>query len=114
MKRRPSRAGTGSWLAASGLLSLLVLAPLAALVFAAFRGSGDLWQHLIAFVLPVAIRDTLVLLAGVGLLAVTIGTCTAWLVTAYDFAGPISTSCIRWVRSRRLSARCSESTVHAI
>ena len=51
------------------------------------RGSGDLWQHLIAYVLPVAIRDTLVLLAGVGLLAVTIGTCTAWLVTAYDFAG---------------------------
>ena len=87
MTRRPSRAGTGSWLAASGLLGLLVLAPLAALAFAAFRGSGDLWQHLIAFVLPVAVRDTLVLLAGVGLIAVTIGTCTAWLVTAYDFAG---------------------------
>ena len=87
MKRRPSRVGPGSWLAGSGLLCLLVLAPIAALAFDAFQGSDDLWRHLIAYVLPVAVRDTLVLLAGVGLLAVTIGTGTAWLVTAYEFAG---------------------------
>jgi iron(III) transport system permease protein len=87
MTRRPSRIGPGSWLAGSGLLCLLVLAPIAALAFAAFQGSEDLWRHLIAYVLPVAVRDTLVLLAGVGLLAVTIGTGMAWLVTAYDFAG---------------------------
>lgn len=87
MKRRPSRAGPGAWLAASGLLSLLVLAPVVALAFAAFRGSEDLWQHLIAYVLPVAVRDTLVLLTGVGLLVVTIGTGMAWLTTAYDFTG---------------------------
>src|SRR5688572_6634226 len=87
MKRRPSRVGPGSWLAGSGLLCLLVLAPIAALAVAAFQGSEDLWRHLIAYVLPVAVRDTLVLLAGVGLLAVTIGTGMAWLVTAYEFAG---------------------------
>jgi iron(III) transport system permease protein len=64
-----------------------VLAPVAALAVAAMQGSNDLWRHLIAYVLPVAVRDTLVLLAGVGILVVTIGAGMAWLVTAYDFAG---------------------------
>jgi iron(III) transport system permease protein len=64
-----------------------VLAPLAALGVAATGGSGELWGHLLAYVLPVAVRDTLVLVAGVGLLSAAIGAPTAWLVTAYDFPG---------------------------
>jgi iron(III) transport system permease protein len=87
MTRWPGQSGSGPWLAVSGVLGLLVLAPIAALAFAAARGSGDLWRHLVAYVLPAAVADTLVLLAGVGLLTVTIGTGTAWLVTAYDFGG---------------------------
>jgi iron(III) transport system permease protein len=71
----------------SGLLGLLVLAPVVALAFAAARGSGELWRHLLAYVLPTALADTLALLAGVGVLTVTVGTGAAWLVTAYDFAG---------------------------
>jgi iron(III) transport system permease protein len=51
---------------------------------AAARGSPDLWQHLLTYVLPAALRDTLVLLAGVGILTSAIGTAAAWLVTAYD------------------------------
>lgn len=77
----------GPWLLASGVITLLVLAPVAALVLAASGGSPDLWRHLLAYVLPSAARDTLVLLAGVGLLTATIGTGAAWLVTAYDFPG---------------------------
>jgi iron(III) transport system permease protein len=65
----------------------LVLAPLAALAVTAFHGSENLWQHLLAYVLPVAVRDTIVLLAGVGLLTAMLGTSLAWLVTAYDFPG---------------------------
>jgi iron(III) transport system permease protein len=38
-------------------------------------------------VLPVALRDTLVLLTGVGVLAAAIGTGAAWLVSAHDFPG---------------------------
>jgi iron(III) transport system permease protein len=75
----------GPWLFASGAIALLVLAPIAALAGTAAAGSPDLWQHLIAFVLPVAARETVVLLAGVGLVAAVVGTATAWLVTAYDF-----------------------------
>ena len=37
--------------------------------------------------LPVALRDTALLLTGIGLLTAIIGTGTAWLVTAYDFPG---------------------------
>lgn len=78
---------TSPWLVGAALVASLVLAPLAALTVTAFTGSPDLWQHLIAYVLPVAVRDTLVLLAGVGLLTAGLGTSLAWLVTAYDFPG---------------------------
>ncbi len=40
-----------------------------------------------ANVLPVALRDTLILMIGVGALVSLIGTSTAWLVTAYEFPG---------------------------
>lgn len=76
-----------SWLLASGVVTLLVLAPLVALAFVAWREPGDLWRHLITYVVPVAVRDTLVLLAGVGALAAGIGTATAWLVAAHEFPG---------------------------
>ena len=75
------------WLAASSLVALSVLAPIAALALTAAGGTFDLWRHLIAYVLPAAVRDTLVLLTGVGLLTVGIGTALAWLVTAYEFPG---------------------------
>jgi iron(III) transport system permease protein len=65
----------------------LVLAPLAALAVTALNGSPDLWRHLIAYVLPVSVRDTAVLLTGVGALTAAIGTGLAWLVTAYEFPG---------------------------
>lgn len=77
----------GPWLIAAGVVTLLVLAPVASLAVAASGGSPDLWQHLISYVLPSAARETLVLLTGVGCLTAIIGTGAAWLVTAYDFPG---------------------------
>ena len=78
---------TSLWLVGAALVAGLVLAPVAALLRTAVTGSDDLWQHLFAYVLPVATRDTLVLLAGVGVLTAALGTSLAWLVTAYDFPG---------------------------
>jgi iron(III) transport system permease protein len=75
------------WLIGSGVIALAVLSPIVALAFAASRGTDELWRHLLAYVLPVAIRDTFLLLAGVGILTAVVGTLTAWLVTAYDFPG---------------------------
>lgn len=81
------RAGSEPWIGASAVLGLLVLAPIAALAYVASAGSEDLWRHVVEHVLPAAALDTAILLTGVGLLTVTLGTGTAWLVTAYDFTG---------------------------
>ncbi len=85
MSRTPR--GPGAWRYGSGAVALLVMAPIAALAVLASRGSMDLWRHLLAHVLPDALRDTAALLVGVGLLTAVIGTGAAWLVTAYDFPG---------------------------
>jgi iron(III) transport system permease protein len=74
-----------TWLAASGAIVVLVLAPVAALAVIALHGSGEMWPHLLRYVLPVALRDTAALLTGVGAFAAVIGVGTAWLVTAYRF-----------------------------
>jgi iron(III) transport system permease protein len=78
------------WAALSVAAALLVITPIIALVFVAAdspAGGQSIWPHLMAFVLPQAITDTALLLAGVGVLTMVIGTGAAWLVCAYDFPG---------------------------
>lgn len=75
------------WLIVAAAVAVLVAAPIFALVVTAWGGSAGLWSHLAANVLPAAVRDTLVLLVGVGVLTALLGTGTAWLVAAYDFPG---------------------------
>lgn len=84
---RLSRLRWNGWLVASVIIAALVLAPVASLAAIAAQGSGDLWPHLISYVLPRAITDTAQLLAGVGVLTTVIGVGTAWLVSAYSFPG---------------------------
>ncbi len=84
--RRRAPRGAG-WMLASALIAALILAPVGALIWQAARGSDGLWQHLAAYVLPHALGQTAMLMAGVGLLVTMIGTGAAWLVTAYDFPG---------------------------
>lgn len=78
---------TRAWLGGAAAVALLVCLPVVSLLAIAAQGSAGLWSHLAANVLPAALRDTLVLLAGVGVLVAVVGTGTAWLVTAHDFAG---------------------------
>lgn len=85
-KNRFFRAGT-LWLCLSAISAALVLLPVLALALQAAQGSEGLWSHLLATTLPVAFIDTLILLAGVGLIVAIIGTSMAWLVTAYEFRG---------------------------
>lgn len=81
------RPGGRGWLIATGGIALLVLMPVAALTWTALGGDASLWPHLLRHVLPPTILDTLLMLAGTGLLVIAIGTGSAWLVTAYDFRG---------------------------
>jgi iron(III) transport system permease protein len=68
-------------------IALAVLLPLVALAAIAARGSGDLWPHLLRHVVPYAVAQTALLLAGTGALVVAIGVGAAWLVTAFRFPG---------------------------
>ncbi len=76
-----------SLLLASVLFAVAVVLPVIGLVAIAAQGSGDAWPHLLAYVLPKTVADTLVLLLGVGLVVIALGTSLAWLLTAYDFPG---------------------------
>jgi iron(III) transport system permease protein len=82
--RRPSPLFATLFLLA---IAGFVLAPLASLLHIAWRGDAEIWPHLISYVLPAALVDTALLLAGVAIIAAIAGTGSAWLVTAYQFPG---------------------------
>lgn len=73
--------------AAAALPALLVLAPVFGLVVLALRGDGALWPHIASYVLPDALRQTAMLLAGTAVVAAIAGVGTAWLVTGFSFPG---------------------------
>lgn len=84
---RLTESGNLGWSVAALVLSLIALAPIIAIAVIAFQPSGDTWPHLIENVLPGAVRRTVGLMLGVGLLTLLTGTGTAWLVTMYRFPG---------------------------
>jgi iron(III) transport system permease protein len=73
------------WLLA--MTALAVVAPLMSLALTAAQGDAEIWPHLAANVLPAALQDTLLLLAGVAVLTSIFGIGAAWLVTAHRFPG---------------------------
>lgn len=84
LRLRWAERGTG-WLAGAALIGLAVLAPVLTLVWWAMGGDLSHWRHLATYVLPQALANTAMLLAGVGVLVTLLGTGSAWLVTAYEF-----------------------------
>src|SRR6266540_87932 len=67
--------------------ALLATAPLASLIVLAFGETRDLWPHLARYVIPTALVETALLLAGVAAVTIIIGASTAWLVTTFAFPG---------------------------
>ncbi|MBF7682807.1 iron ABC transporter permease [Acinetobacter sp. B5B] len=80
-----SRFKFGFWL--SCLLALLACLPIIALLWTALQGNSDIWLHLIQYIIPPTLINTFILLIGVGIMTILIGTGSAWLVTAYEFKG---------------------------
>ena len=75
-----------SWIAIAA--ALLALMPLVSLVVIAVGGeTGDIWDHLIRYVVPTALWQTALLLAGVAAVTVIVGVGTAWAVTTFSFPG---------------------------
>lgn len=80
-------AGTDIWSLGAVAIALIVLAPLAAVVWLALSPVENIWPHLLSTTLPRYMANTLFLMAGVGLMVSLVGTGAAWLVTMYRFAG---------------------------
>ena len=76
-----------SWSVGALVIAVLVLIPLAAVVWLAMFPTENVWPHLISTVLPRYLGNTLMLMAGTGLLAALVGTGAAWLVAMHDFPG---------------------------
>jgi len=92
LKAAPAHA-RGVWprdsLAIAAVLAItaLVAAPLISLVVIALTGETEIWGHLARYVIPQALLDTTLLLAGVAIVTSIAGIGCAWLVTAYRFPG---------------------------
>ncbi|MET4001134.1 MULTISPECIES: iron ABC transporter permease [unclassified Marinobacterium] len=84
--RKPRRYMPG-WYSIAWGSALLVMLPVLAVLWLALFPTENIWPHLVDTILPVYIRSTLLLLAGVGSLSVVIGVSTAWLVTMCHFPG---------------------------
>ena len=88
MLLRMMDAGRGRFaLAGAIIIAALVVLPVAVLAAHAWMADVGHWAHLAQFVLPQALRNTVLLLLGVGLVCAVLGTGSAWLVSAYDFPG---------------------------
>lgn len=69
------------------LLTILVIVPLAVVAFGLLTPTHAIWAHLWQTLLPLMLRNTVLLVGGVGLGTLVLGTGLAWLVTAYRFPG---------------------------
>ncbi|MES2969204.1 MAG: iron ABC transporter permease, partial [Pseudomonadota bacterium] len=75
------------WSIGAIAIAAVVLAPMVAVVWIAFHPTENIWPHLLSSVLPRYFGNTLILMAGVGLLTAMVGTGAAWLVAMYRFPG---------------------------
>ena len=84
---RAQRQPVDRWSVGVILLCGLILGPVLAVLVVAFGDSGGLWSHLYDTVLGRYISNTLILMAGVGVVAIGFGVSSAWVINRYDFAG---------------------------
>jgi iron(III) transport system permease protein len=93
LQRWPARSPSSRWFlsgttgATAVFTAILAATPIASLIVIAFADTGDLWSHLVRHVLPVALLQTALLLAGVAVTTTVVGVGTAWAVSTFDFPG---------------------------
>ncbi len=84
---RKTFASLDGWNLTAWLIAALVILPIAVVARALLAPVPDIWRHLWATRLPEMLTNTVVLVVGVGLGTLMLGTGLAWLVTAYRFPG---------------------------
>tara|TARA_R110001599_G_scaffold72476_3_gene201109 strand:+ start:2888 stop:4552 length:1665 start_codon:yes stop_codon:yes gene_type:complete len=75
------------WLLSSTTIACLVALPIVSVIFLALFPEENAWPHLIDTVLPTYLKNTAILMMGVGTLSLLVGTGAAWLISMYDFPG---------------------------
>src|SRR4029453_13920524 len=63
--------------------ALLAIAPIASLILLAFGDTGDFWFPSGAYVIPPALAQTALLLAGGAAVTIVVGAGTAWIVATF-------------------------------
>jgi iron(III) transport system permease protein len=82
-----SRSRADLWLPAALLVALVILAPIASILWIALTPTENIWPHLLHTVLPRYLSTTLTLMLGVATLSMLMGTGAAWLVSQFRFPG---------------------------
>ncbi len=75
------------WSAVAVFIAVIVIAPIASILWMALNPAENIWPHLIATTLPRYLKNTLILSLSVGFLAASVGTGAAWIVVMYRFPG---------------------------
>jgi iron(III) transport system permease protein len=75
------------WIVAVATIAVGIAAPVLFILSSIFTDSGEVWSHLASTVLPGYIKNSLLLMVGVGAGVLVIGVGTAWLVTMCRFPG---------------------------
>ena len=84
---RRRRRVSPAWTIIVAVVSLIVALPIATVVLLALTPTDNIWPHLASTVLPGSLTRTLLLSGGVSVVAFSVGTAAAWLVTMYRFPG---------------------------
>ncbi len=84
---RIKRQSVDGWSIVVFLVCLMILGPILAVLLTAVGDSEGLWVHLYQTVLGRYVSNTLILMGGVGALAIAFGVSSAWVISRYDFAG---------------------------
>lgn len=84
---RARRRASPGWTAAVAAILAVMLLPIATTVWLALQPAENTWWHLTSIVLPNVLLQTVILLAGVSVVTLSVGTIAAWIVTMYRFPG---------------------------
>ncbi len=81
------RFGLSLWSIPALVVALLVAMPVVIIALSWGSAEVDVWQHLIATGLSRLLKNTLVLMLGVGVLVMLVGVSLAWLTAVCEFPG---------------------------
>lgn len=87
LAQRAVRLRFDRWSAGALVIAIIVVLPIAAVLWFALTPTDNIWPHLMATTFPRYMRNTVILMLSVGALTAVVGTATAWLVMMYTFAG---------------------------